>query len=43
VKFVNAVLEDMRADGSWQAIYDRWLKSALSGVEAIQPTPIYGR
>lgn len=38
VKFVNAVLEDMR-DGAWEATYNRWLRQALSGVEAIQPPP----
>lgn len=38
VSFVNAVLEDMR-DGSWQAIYNRWLKDALSGASAVQPPP----
>lgn len=39
VRFVNAVLEEMRADGSWQAAYNRWLKQELSGVDAIQPPP----
>jgi len=39
VKFVNAVLEDMRADGSWQRAYNSWLKPALDNAEAFQPAP----
>lgn len=40
VKFVNQVLEDMRGEnGDWQAAYKRWLKRALSGVDAVQPPP----
>jgi len=42
VSFINAVLEDMRADGSWQASYDKWLKPYLL-IEAVQPQPAYGR
>jgi polar amino acid transport system substrate-binding protein len=38
VQFVNAVLEDMR-DGAWQATYNRWLRQALSGADAVQPAP----
>lgn len=45
--FVNQVLEDMRADGSWQAAYNRWLARYLGGPEdnkgATQPEPLYGR
>ncbi|ONI73122.1 ABC transporter substrate-binding protein [Actinosynnema sp. ALI-1.44] len=40
VKFVNAVLERMRGDGSWQQSYDRWVASRL-GESATQPTPKY--
>lgn len=40
-RFVNGVLERMRADGRWQASYDRWLRPTLG--EAQQPTPVYGR
>lgn len=39
VAFVNGVLEDMRDLDAWQPIYNRWLKPALSGVEAVQPPP----
>ena len=42
VRFINAVLERMRADGSWQASYTRWLKPSLQ-TDATQPTPVYGR
>ena len=42
VQFINGVFERMRADGSWQASYDRWLKPSLK-VDGIQPTPVYGR
>ena len=42
VQFINGVLERMRADGSWQASYDRWLQPSLQ-VDATQPTPLYGR
>jgi polar amino acid transport system substrate-binding protein len=42
VRFVNGVLERMRADGSWQASYEKWLRPALN-VPATQPTPVYGR
>jgi polar amino acid transport system substrate-binding protein len=42
VRFINGVLERMRADGSWQASYQKWLKPSLK-VDATQPTPIYGR
>lgn len=43
VRFVNAVLERRDADGRWQRSYDRWLRPALSGVDARPPTPEYGR
>ena len=42
VRFINGVLERMRADGSWKASYEKWLKPALN-VPATQPTPVYGR
>ena len=44
VRFINAVLEQMRADGSWQASYAKWLDSrSLKVPGATQPTPVYGR
>jgi len=40
-RFVNAVLEQARRDGSWQASYDRWFLKPLGA--ATQPVPRYGR
>ncbi len=42
VRFVNAVLEKMHADGSWDASYQRWLQPTL-GESSGQPKPQYGR
>jgi polar amino acid transport system substrate-binding protein len=42
VKFINAMLEQMRADGSWEASYKQWLQPTL-GKGAGQPAPLYGR
>ncbi|MCY7394733.1 MAG: glutamate ABC transporter substrate-binding protein [Nocardioides sp.] len=42
VRFINAVLERMRADGSWQVSYQRWLQPTL-GQGTGQPVPLYGR
>jgi polar amino acid transport system substrate-binding protein len=42
VRFINAVLEEMRADGSWQRSYDTWLAPTL-GKGTGQPRPVYGR
>jgi polar amino acid transport system substrate-binding protein len=42
VRFINAVLEEMRADGSWQDSYDKWLRPTL-GEGTGQPRPVYGR
>jgi polar amino acid transport system substrate-binding protein len=41
VAFINAVLEEMRRDGSWQRYYDKWLMPELGA--ATPPTPVYGR
>jgi len=42
VRFVNAVLEKMHADGSWEASYAKWLAPTL-GKSPGQPVPQYGR
>jgi len=41
VQFVNSVLEEMRTDGRWAEIYDRWLGSTLGPQEP--PVARYGR
>ncbi|HQZ33190.1 MAG TPA: glutamate ABC transporter substrate-binding protein [Ilumatobacteraceae bacterium] len=41
VKFVNALLEEMRTDGRWQSIYDRWLLATLGA--QTPPDARYGR
>jgi len=42
VRFVNALLERMRKDGEWKAIYDRWLAAPLGPAPA-PPAAVYGR
>jgi polar amino acid transport system substrate-binding protein len=42
VRFINAVLERMGRDGSWQTSYGKWLQPSLQA-PATQPTPVYGR
>ncbi|TDO49197.1 polar amino acid transport system substrate-binding protein [Kribbella sp. VKM Ac-2527] len=42
VRFVNSVLEDMKADGRWKASYDKWLAPTLGKAPA-PPQPAYGR
>lgn len=42
VRFINAMLEQMRADGTWEASYQRWLQPTL-GKGTGQPQPLYGR
>lgn len=39
VRFVNGVLEDIRADGTWERLYDRWLPSL--GQSSGPPSPKY--
>ena len=42
VRFVNARLEEMRTNGEWTRIYDRWLRGSL-GPAPKPPIPVYGR
>lgn len=42
VRYVNAVLDQAKADGTWAASYDRWLAPALGPAPA-PPTSVYGR
>lgn len=41
VKFVNGVLEQMRTDGTWTAMYDEWL--GVLGPAPAPPAAVYGR
>ena len=41
VRFVNAVLERMRSDGSWASIYDRWLGRVTHAPAPGPPRPHY--
>jgi polar amino acid transport system substrate-binding protein len=45
VKFINALLEEMRDDGRWGAIYQRWLldTGAFTGSVPQPPAAVYGR
>lgn len=40
-RFANAVLDAMKKDGRWQAIYDRWLRPRLGA--GSPPPSVYGR
>jgi polar amino acid transport system substrate-binding protein len=42
VRFVNARLAQMRSDGAWTAIYNRWLADSL-GPAPSPPQAVYGR
>jgi polar amino acid transport system substrate-binding protein len=42
VRYVNAVLDGMKADGTWAQVYDRWLGEALGPAPA-PPASVYGR
>lgn len=41
VRFVNGVLENLKADGSWTSSYNTWL--GVLGTAPAPPTPVYGR
>jgi polar amino acid transport system substrate-binding protein len=41
VRFVNAVIERMKSDGTWAASYDRWL--GVLGPAPAPPAAVYGR
>ena len=45
VRFVNGVIEQMRTDGSWTKLYQRWLinTGALTGPIPEPPPAVYGR
>jgi polar amino acid transport system substrate-binding protein len=40
VRFVNGVLEQIKADGTWTGIYTRWVGTRLGPIPA-PPTPVY--
>ena len=42
VRFVNARLDEMRGNGEWTRIYNRWLKDSL-GPAPEPPRAVYGR
>ncbi|GAA1563895.1 glutamate ABC transporter substrate-binding protein [Kribbella hippodromi] len=42
VKFVNGVLEKIKADGTWMGSYNKWLKPDLGSLPA-PPAAVYGR
>jgi polar amino acid transport system substrate-binding protein len=42
VRYVNALLAEMRSDGRWKAIYNKWLATTLGPAPA-PPAPVYGR
>jgi polar amino acid transport system substrate-binding protein len=41
VRFVNGVLEQLRANGTWTASYRRWLDGLIPGPPPAPPTPRY--
>lgn len=42
-RFVNAVLQKMRDDGTLTQIYDRTMGFAIPGAAPVDPQPVYGR
>jgi polar amino acid transport system substrate-binding protein len=43
VRFVNALIQEMRTDGRWAAIYERWLVPSLTDEVPEPPAARYGR
>ena len=43
VRFVNSVIEAMRTDGRWKAIYEKWLIGVLADTAPEPPPAVYGR
>jgi polar amino acid transport system substrate-binding protein len=43
VQFVNGVIQAMRTDGRWKAIYSKWLIGVLSPTVIEPPPAVYGR
>ncbi|EWT03641.1 transporter substrate-binding protein [Intrasporangium oryzae NRRL B-24470] len=41
-RYINTLLAEMKADGRWKQIYNRWLAGPLGPAPA-PPTPVYGR
>ena len=41
-RYVNRVLDTIKADGTWKTSYDRWFAEAL-GPAPQPPQPVYGR
>ena len=41
-RYVNRILADLKADGGWKAIYNRWLAGPLGPAPA-PPAAVYGR
>jgi polar amino acid transport system substrate-binding protein len=42
-RFVNAVLEKLRTDGTLKALYAKWMQAAVGGTAPPVPQPVYGR
>lgn len=42
VRFLNTLLAQLKADGRWKAMYDRWFAARLGAAPA-PPAPVYGR
>ena len=41
MRFVNAVLEELVADGTWDGLYDELQDDLTDLPEAVPPTPAY--